>query len=351
MFTTQVRRHSTFVSLDSSAVQRPISRRQIMPVPALASCLKALLSPTTRLPSSTTSSSILSSSSSPTVPPALSPSIKPAPAASIKPSSTSHIFPLTNTTAVITGGSRGIGLAVAAEFRRQGARVILIGRSHDSLLSARTNLISSVPANVPLLGGWDSEMDRNGVAVLEGDVSSVGEVEIMCKTIAQTYGPVETLINCAGISRDSILLSMDHVEASEVIATNLFGTINMSRGVAKGMMRRRKGCIINISSVLGLRGVGGTSVYSASKAGVVGFTQSLAKELGPKGIRVSSIAPGFIETDMTAKLTEQQRSHYLSQTPLGRFGSVEEVAHAAAFLAQAQYITGQTLVVDGGFSA
>ncbi|KAJ3031228.1 UNVERIFIED_CONTAM: hypothetical protein HDU68_005834 [Siphonaria sp. JEL0065] len=250
-------------------------------------------------------------------------------------------FSLANTTAVVTGGSRGIGFAVAAEFRRQGARVILIGRSLDTLSEARKNLIISSPDDVALLGGWDVA-DKSGIAILEGDVSSVGEVEKMCKTIAQTYGPVENLVNCAGISRDSVLLSMDPNEASEVIATNLFGTINMSRGVAKGMMRRRK--------VLGLRGVGGTSVYSASKAGVVGFTQSLAKELGPRGIRVSAIAPGFIETDMTANLTEQQRASYLAQTPLGRFGSVEEVAHAAAFLAQAQYVTGQTLVVDGGFS-
>ncbi|KAJ3063516.1 hypothetical protein HDU98_000694 [Podochytrium sp. JEL0797] len=117
------------------------------------------------------------------------------------------------------------------------------------------------------------------------------------------------------------------------------------------MLRRRKGCIINISSVLGLRGVEGTSVYSASKAGVVGFTQSLAKELGPRGIRVSAIAPGFIETDMTANMTPEKRQLYLQKTPLGRFGSAEEVAHAASFLAQAKYITGQTLVVDGGFSA
>ncbi|KAI8845905.1 3-oxoacyl-reductase [Chytriomyces cf. hyalinus JEL632] len=244
-----------------------------------------------------------------------------------------------NSTVVITGGSRGIGFSIAQAFRQLGSRVILVGRNSATLETARQKLIDiAVPE------------DASGVAVMEGDVSNVGQVERICKQIMQQYGPVENLVNCAGISKDSILLTMDPIEAQEVIATNLFGTINMSRGIAKGMLRRRKGCIINVSSVLGIKGMEGTSVYSASKAGVIGFTRSLARELGPRGIRVSAIAPGFIETDMTSSLTEAQRAQYLAQTPMGRFGGPEEVAHAAIFLAQAKYMTGQTLILDGGFS-
>ncbi|KAJ3098842.1 hypothetical protein HDU97_003705 [Phlyctochytrium planicorne] len=166
----------------------------------------------------------------------------------------------------------------------------------------------------------------------------------------QKYGPVDYLINSAGLSRTGLLVSSDPAASEELIATNLFGTIHMSRGIAKGMLRRKRGCIINISSVLGLKGIEGGSIYSASKAGVIGFTRSLARELGPKGIRVSAIAPGFIDTNMTSELDENRKEAYLGMTPLRRFGQAEEVAEAAVFLAKSQFMTGQTLILDGGLT-
>ncbi|ORY49516.1 NAD(P)-binding protein [Rhizoclosmatium globosum] len=371
------RAHSTFISLSETEAEASlrtksalnlIRARKTTPLP-LASRLSSLLYPsqaTSPAPASIPQASPALSSSSSSISqqrPWSSSPAKPLSISTSNPFSSSSssstptptqasntLKPFHNTTTVITGGSRGIGLAIAHAFRKQGGRVVLIGRNIESLEGARSSLMLG-SENVDVLAGWSNGLDKSGVALMEGDVAIVGDVERMCKTISQTYGPTEHLINCAGISRDSILLSMDPLEASEVIATNLFGTILMSRGISKGMLRRRKGCIINVSSVLGLKGVEGASVYSASKAGVVGFTKSLAKELGPRGIRVSAIAPGFIETDMTANLTEQQRTQYLAQTPLGRFGSAEEVASAATFLAQAQYITGQTLVIDGGYTA
>ncbi|KAJ3346981.1 hypothetical protein HDU83_002535 [Entophlyctis luteolus] len=172
----------------------------------------------------------------------------------------------------------------------------------------------------------------------------------MSKTIGHKYGAPSVLVNSAGISHSALLLTMDTAAAADVVSTNLFGTIQMSRGMAKWMLRKQSGCIINMSSVLGIRGVEGSTIYSASKAGVIGFTKSLAKELGPRGIRVCAIAPGFIETDMTANLPPETRSKYISHTPLGRFGTAEEVAETAVFLAHSRYITGHTLVIDGGFS-
>ncbi|KAJ3406602.1 hypothetical protein CcCBS67573_g03791 [Chytriomyces confervae] len=352
------RGYSTFVSLDATIMsESPASKRRRCSSNNFAQSLASLLSgPSVHYPHAVnTQSPQLKSTHQPEV-------LKSAQAshhASSGGTLTQNESPagaFSNSTVVITGGSRGIGFSIAQAFRQLGSRVILVGRNTATLETARQKLIditvpeSTVPIHVPVIAGWSAGLDASGVAVMEGDVSNVGQVERICKQIMQQYGPVENLVNCAGISKDSILLTMDPIEAQEVIATNLFGTINMSRGIAKGMLRRRKGCIINVSSVLGIKGMEGTSVYSASKAGVIGFTRSLARELGPRGIRVSAIAPGFIETDMTSSLTEAQRAQYLAQTPMGRFGGPEEVAHAAIFLAQAKYMTGQTLILDGGFS-
>ncbi|KAJ3316241.1 reductase [Blyttiomyces sp. JEL0837] len=218
------------------------------------------------------------------------------------------------------GGSKGIGFACASLFRQQGCRVVLVGRDLGRLKEAQRELVGGDgdiggDKKIPLIVGWESDAS-DGVAIVSGDVSKVGEVEKMCKMIMQQYGPVDILVNSAGIRRDSLLLTADPVQAEEIIATNLFGTINMSRGVAKGMLRRNK-----------------------------------ARELGVKNIRVSAIAPGFIDTDMTSDIPEAQKEKFLSSTPLGRFGKPEEVAQAAVFLAQSEFITGQVLVVDGGLTA
>ncbi|KAJ3413386.1 hypothetical protein HDV05_008097 [Chytridiales sp. JEL 0842] len=177
---------------------------------------------------------------------------------------------------------------------------------------------------------WQGENVLEGcIAYLQGDVSSIGDVERMTKTIATTYGPVDYLVNCAGLSKPKLLLMSDPLEMEEIVATNLFGTINMSRALSKGMAFSK----------------------FVNKFVFLGFTKSLAKELGPKGVRVVSIAPGLIETEMGSQLPDHQKALYKQLTPLGRFGRPEEVAQSVAFLAMATYVTGETLVVDGGFSA
>ncbi|KAJ3090419.1 hypothetical protein HDU96_003425, partial [Phlyctochytrium bullatum] len=263
-------------------------------------------------------------------------------------------------TTLVTGGSGGIGLAIAAAFRNLGSRVLLVARDPSRLEAAVAELRALDPLEKVQAMEWcmeeagDVESGARGVAGLVADVSRVGEVEGVVKVadapmqkVMQRYGPVDYLVNAAGVSRTGLLATADSQQMEEVVATNLLGTIHMSRGIARGMLRRsRNGCIINISSVLGIKGVEGASAYSASKAGVLGFTRSLARELGPKGIRVSAIAPGFIETAMTADMNAGRREAYLSMTPLKRFGKPEDVARAAVFLAQSEFMTGQTIVVD-----
>ncbi|KAI8839584.1 hypothetical protein BC829DRAFT_403792 [Chytridium lagenaria] len=255
----------------------------------------------------------------------------------------------TTATSSTPSSTSGIGFACAQAFRKLGARIIVIGRDQRRLGDA-VGLLRKSETDVEVgTMEWDDAMV--GVAGLSADVSKIGEVEGVVKTVMQKYGPVDYLINSAGLSRTGLLLSTDPAASEELIATNLFGTIHMSRGVARGMLRRKKGELYyQISSVLGLKGIEGGSVYSASKAGVIGFTRSLARELGPKGIRVSAIAPGFIETNMTKGIDASRKESYLSMTPLRRFGQAEEVAQAAVFLAKSQFMTGQTLVLDGGLS-
>ena len=162
---------------------------------------------------------------------------------------------------------------------------------------------------------------------------------------------IDFLINAAGITRDSLLIKMKNEDLEDTINTNLLGTMRVSQHVSKSMLRKKQGgCIINISSVVGVYGNSGQSAYSASKAGIIGFTKSLAKELGPAHIRVNAIAPGFIHTDMTKDMPEETKSNIIRNVSLRRFGRVEDVSLAALFLAQSEYITGQVVNVDGGLS-
>ena len=236
--------------------------------------------------------------------------------------------------AVVTGGSRGIGLAVATELARAGATVAVLARNGERALEASGSL--------PGRGHF-------GCAC---DVASTAAVERAIRLVKQELGDPTILVNNAGITRDNILLRMKDEEWDEVIDVNLKGPFNMAKAVARGMLKRRDGVILNVSSVVGLTGNAGQLNYAASKAGIFGLTKSLARELASRGIRCNAIAPGYVETDMTAALSENQIATLRQRIPLGRLGAPEDVAGVARFLAgpAARYITGQVVVVDGGMT-
>ena len=236
--------------------------------------------------------------------------------------------------ALVTGGSRGIGLAIAQELGRAGAKVAVVGRNGEAAESAAASLEGS--------GHRGYSCD---VSDAEGAKAVVGKVE-------EELGPIEILVNNAGITRDKIFIRMKEEEWDEVLAVNLKGAFNMTRALARGMMKRRSGVILNITSVVGIVGNAGQANYSASKAGLIGFTKSIAKELAPRGIRCNAIAPGFIMTDMTAELPEAAREELQTRIPLGRFGDPGDVGGLVRFLAgpAARYITGQVVAVDGGMA-
>ena len=236
--------------------------------------------------------------------------------------------------AVVTGGSRGIGLAVATELAGAGAKVALLAR--DGAVA--------VEAAAGLPGGG-----HLGCACDVADTAAVSEA---VRRVTGELGGPTILVNNAGITRDSILLRMKDEAWDEVIDVNLKGAFNMARAVLRGMLKRRDGVILNISSVVGLAGNPGQVNYAASKAGILGLTKSLAREVASRGIRCNAIAPGYIETDMTAALTEAQTQGLLTRIPLGRLGMPGDVAGLARFLAgpAARYITGQVVVVDGGMT-
>ena len=240
---------------------------------------------------------------------------------------------LTGKTAFITGSTRGIGHAVAVALYQAGARVAIVGRDAEK-----------ATAVAAALG------DR---AVGVGcDVSDAKQIEAAIAAAEKALGPVDILVNNAGITRDNLLLRMTEAEWDEVIAANLKGAFHTTKAVLKGMMKRRGGRIINVTSIVGITGNKGQANYAASKAGLIGFTKSVAKEYGSRGILVNAIAPGFIDTDMTSGLPEESRQAMLAGITLGRLGRPEDIAGAVLFLASdlAGYITGQVLVVDGGFA-
>ena len=241
---------------------------------------------------------------------------------------------LADKVAVVTGAGRGIGRAIALAYARMGADVACVSRTEEN--SAK------VAAEVEALGrrAWP----------LAVDVSDTAAVDAAAKGILELAGRVDILVNNAGVTRDNLLMRMSEEEWDTVLNTNLKGAFNFTRAFSRPFIRQRSGRIINIASVIGLIGNAGQSNYAASKAALIGFTKSIAKELAPRGITVNAIAPGFIETDMTAALDDKVRESIIGNVPLGRFGSPDDIAHAAVFLAMepSGYITGQVLTVDGG---
>jgi 3-oxoacyl-[acyl-carrier protein] reductase len=245
---------------------------------------------------------------------------------------TDQIAELTDQVALVTGGSRGIGLAVSRELARAGARVAVVARNGERA--------SEVAEHLPGAG-------HRGFGC---DVSDETQVAATLAAVEEQLGRVSVLVNNAGITRDNILLRMKGEEWDEVVSVNLKGAFNLTRSLARGMMKRRDGVIINITSVVGLMGNAGQANYAASKAGLVGFTKSVARELASRNVRCNAVAPGYVATDMTAELTEEQTERLQEQIPLGRLGEPEDIAGVVRFLAgpAARYITGQVLTVDGG---
>lgn len=241
---------------------------------------------------------------------------------------------LTGQIALVTGASRGIGAAIAIELGKQGATVIGTATSENGATS-----ISSTLAAAGIKG--------EGMAL---DVNDAAQIEATLKTISEKYGDVSILINNAGITRDTLLMRMKDEDWDAVLSTNLTSVYRMSQAVLRPMMKARAGRIISISSVVGHMGNAGQTNYAAAKAGMTGFTKSLAAEVGSRGITVNCVAPGFIETDMTAELPEDITTKMLARIPVGRLGSVKEIAATVAFLASpsAAYITGETIHVNGG---
>ncbi len=236
--------------------------------------------------------------------------------------------------ALVTGASRGIGRAIALELARQGARVVGTATS-----TAGAEQVSAMLAAEGLAG--------RGVVL---DVADAAAVDAVLAEVEKTDGPIGILVNNAGITRDTLLLRMKPEDWDAVINTNLSSVFRLCKGVLRGMMKARRGRIINIASIVGLTGNPGQANYCAAKAGIVGFTRSLAKEVGSRGITANVVAPGFIDTDMTRTLPEEQRAALAAQIPLGRLGTVDDIAAAVAFLAspRAAWITGETLNVNGG---
>ncbi|KAG0332893.1 reductase [Podila humilis] len=256
-----------------------------------------------------------------------------------------HLFePLSGTLTLIPGGTRGIGLATAKLFAQKGSRVVILGRDKDRIAKVLTTELAEL--SPPLSDSSAQQVQQQHQHYgFQCDVSNQQDIEAVVKEVTK-IGPVDFLINSAGIARDSLLIAHSSQDMETVIATNLMGTIWMNKAIAKGMMRRKKGAIINISSVVGIQGNIGQSVYSSSKAAIIGFSKSLSKELGSRGVTVNVIAPGYIDTDMTSStytgISEDRKKDIVSRTSLGRLGRPEDISEAALFLVQAKFITGQT---------
>ena len=240
-------------------------------------------------------------------------------------------------TAIVTGGSRGIGRAVCLELAKGGANVVLCYAGNEAAAQETVQACEALGAKA---------------LAVRCNVADADEVQNLVNTAMDTFGAVHILVNNAGITKDGLLLRMSEADYDAVLDTNLKGVFLCMKAVAKPMTRQRYGRIVSLSSVVGLRGNAGQLNYAASKAGVIGLTKSMAKELATRGITANAVAPGFIETDMTAAMTDAAKAATLAAIPAARLGKAEEVAKAIAFLASddAAYITGQVLSVDGGMA-
>jgi 3-oxoacyl-[acyl-carrier protein] reductase len=232
--------------------------------------------------------------------------------------------------ALVTGGSRGIGAAISRELAKAGAKVALNYRAGQEAA--------------------DEVAGEIGGLAVRADVSKPEEVQALIERVEGELGDIDALVNNAGVTRDTLIARMTDDDWQTVIDTNLRGTFNTSRAVSRKMLRRRAGSIVNLSSVVGVHGNPGQANYAASKAGIIGLTKALARELGSRGVRANAIAPGYISTELTDVLNDEQRGLILQNTPLGRLGEPEDVARAVRFLCsdEAAFITGEVLLVDGG---
>lgn len=240
-----------------------------------------------------------------------------------------------NKVALITGGTTGIGKAIAQELAKSGFNIAINYRTETEEMQE-----------------LKKEIEANNVKCLfvKADISKFEETEKMAKEVIENFGKIDVLVNNAGVTKDGLIMRMKEDAFKQVIDINLVGTFNVTRNIVPYMVKQRSGRIINIASVVGLVGNAGQSNYSASKAGIIGFTKSLAKELSSRNILVNAVAPGFIETKMTDVLNETVKENILSQIPLGRMGNPSEVANVVKFLSEedSSYITGQVINIDGG---
>lgn len=237
--------------------------------------------------------------------------------------------------AIVTGGSRGIGRAVALKLANAGAKIVINYAGNINAAQETKDMIEAKDGNA---------------LIIQADVSNSAAVDAMIKQTLDTFGHIDILVNNAGITRDNLLMRMKEEDWDAVINTNLKGIFTCTKAVSRIMMKQKSGKIINMTSVVGIIGNAGQANYAAAKAGVIGFTKSMAKELASRNITVNAIAPGFINTDMTAVLPEQVKTDLAAKVPLGRLGMPEDVADCVLFLSSeaAKYITGQTINVDGG---
>lgn len=243
-----------------------------------------------------------------------------------------------NKTVLITGGSQGIGAVIATTFAAAGYDVAINCYNQDTLENGGRQTAAACREH-----GVEAEC-------FIADVSDFAACETLVKAVLERFGQVDVLVNNAGITRDGSLVQMSEQNYDAVIAANMKSVFNMTRHIAKSMIKRRSGKIINMASVAGVYGNQGQMNYAASKAGVIGMTKTTAKELGRRNITCNAIAPGLIESPMTDKLSEEQKARILSNVSLGRFGKTQEVAEVALFLASSDYITGQTILIDGGLT-